>query len=172
LFVNSKWKIIELITNEPKTPQELSKELKTSLANISQQLRFLEFAGLTTKTKIQKESFGKPNNKISITNNFTYLVNVSNNLTKKELILTDDFQELMIICWLKLNEYKDNFENFIIDNKKQLVNIKKIIFARSPKEFYVLTNTPKRLVKKYGDLNFIFVNKLNENSELEVIFKR
>ena len=177
LFVSSKWKILQIISNKPSTPQELAQKLNTSLANISQQMRFLEFADLVKKTRIAQDTFGKPKSNMSLKNNFSYVVLVSKGTTKKDIVNLDDFQNMLMSCWLNLTgQKKKSFENFIIDNKKKLNLIKEVYFDGSSNEIFVLTNTPFNSSKKYEDLNFIFLtDKKQVDSRiktLDILFQR
>lgn len=177
LFVSSKWKILQIISDKPSTPQEISKKLNTSLANVSQQMRFLEFADIVKKTRMAQDTFGKPKSNLSLKNNFSYVVLVSKGCAKKEIVNLDDFQNLLMTCWLNLSGQKKTcFENFIIDNKKRLSLIEEIYFDGSSNEIIVVTNTPFNSNKKYEDLNFIFLtDKKQLNSRLnnvETLFKR
>ena len=60
LFSGTKWDILRLIAKEPRNPLELARVLGTSIANISQQLRLLEAAGLVRKEKVSNRERGKP----------------------------------------------------------------------------------------------------------------
>ena len=46
LFSSTRWEILELLSKEKLSPIELSLKINTTSANISQQLRLLELAGL------------------------------------------------------------------------------------------------------------------------------
>ena len=50
LFTASKWHILKQLETQPRSPLELARICETSIANVSQQLRLLEMAGLV-KTK-------------------------------------------------------------------------------------------------------------------------
>ena len=58
ILTDSKWNIIKELSEKEQTPTELADKTKTTLANISQQLRLLEAYGIVKKERT--ESSKKP----------------------------------------------------------------------------------------------------------------
>ncbi|RJQ17170.1 ArsR family transcriptional regulator [Candidatus Woesearchaeota archaeon] len=60
LATGSKWVILEEIGKGNNTVSDIAKSLKTSVANISQQLRLLEAYGFIQKERLESNKIGKP----------------------------------------------------------------------------------------------------------------
>ena len=86
LLTGSKWQIIKLLATKEMSPLELSKELGTTIANISMQLRLLETAGLVTKKKIGTTKPGKPRTKYSISQDYAFITIITKGFAKKKLV--------------------------------------------------------------------------------------
>lgn len=85
----SKWEILQIIAHRPSAPLEIAKTLKTTIANVSQQLRLLEAAGLVTRKKIPNSQAGKPRALFSITKEFCDITIVTKeNAQRKQIDLT------------------------------------------------------------------------------------
>ena len=86
LFTSTKWEILRVIAEKPKSPLELSRVLDTSMANISQQLSLLEFAGLVEKERLSNRAAGKPRKRYSLKKYIVYLVVLSGRKQVKKLV--------------------------------------------------------------------------------------
>jgi DNA-binding transcriptional regulator GbsR (MarR family) len=100
LFTSPKWKIIEEISSEPQSPMQLAEKLATSVANISQQLRLLEVAGLVKKRRVSERARGKPRVIFSLTNDFCYLLTASEGFAKKRMLKLEDYHLFIIKIWM------------------------------------------------------------------------
>ncbi len=97
LFSSTKWEILSLIAKQPKSPLEIAEILNTSMANISQQLRLLEFAGLVKSERVPNREKGKPRKLYSLINEVAYLVVLSKGRQEKKLIpLTESSKQKLI----------------------------------------------------------------------------
>ena len=90
-FSNSKWEILQEISKNSKSPIELSKILKTSVPNVSQQLRLMEAMNLVDKKKIINYKKGKPRTKYHIKHDFTYFIRLGKNIAEKQYIKHDSY---------------------------------------------------------------------------------
>ena len=86
LLTGTKWEIIEILAAKPSSPLELAKKLNTTIANISQQLRLLQTAGLVKKEKTGSGQPGKPRVLFSLSNNYAFITIFSKGFAKKKLI--------------------------------------------------------------------------------------
>ncbi|MBN2881189.1 MarR family transcriptional regulator [Candidatus Woesearchaeota archaeon] len=176
LFVGTKWDVLTILSSGPSSPYELAKKLQTSLANVSQQIRFLEFAGIVERNKIQTNKIGKPTTQLVIKNDFSYCVSVKSGQCKKSLFQLDFFQKLMFLAWENFSgSEREYFEEFIYQNRKLLENITKIgIKDRLSTNLYVfLDNTPNTKRLKVGSLDFIFFqDDAKQDSTLNYIYLR
>ena len=85
LFTSTKWEILSLIAREPRNPLMLAEQLGTSIANVSQQLRLLEVAGLVRKEKVSNRERGKPRTVYSLAGDLFYMVILSKDRQEKRL---------------------------------------------------------------------------------------
>jgi predicted transcriptional regulator len=100
LFTTTKWRVLQIIAKKPSAPLEIAKALGTTTANISQQLRLLEAAGLVAKTRVSNSEAGMPRALFSLTRNFAQLNVVTNGLAKKKLISLSPLQAAVSRVWL------------------------------------------------------------------------
>jgi len=86
LLTGTKWEIIELLSKKPMSPIEISKKLSTTIANISQQMRLLQTAGLVEKKKTGSVKAGKPRSLFSLSDDYALIIIFSKGFAKKKLI--------------------------------------------------------------------------------------
>ncbi len=99
LFTASKWDILKQLETGPSSPLELSKACKTSIANISQQLRLLEMAGLVKSERISNRDKGKPRVLYSLSGNLSYLIATSGNFVDKRILQLSNYNKLTMRIW-------------------------------------------------------------------------
>jgi len=136
LFSSPKWKIIEEISLNPQSPMQLAEKMATSVANISQQLRLLEVAGLVKKRRVSERAKGKPRVIFSLNNNFCYLLTASEGFAKKRLLnlqeyhltimkilMVDDssLHEELMEFYFRLKPYLDKVDALFIRNQDLVV---------------------------------------------------
>ena len=92
LFTDLKWRMIKMIADKPRSPTEIASALNTSLSNISQQIRLLEFMGIVVKQREKTKKVGKPRTVYSIVKDYAYLITVMPGFSEKKLIELDDKQ--------------------------------------------------------------------------------
>lgn len=86
LLTGTKWDILELLSRKRLSPIEIAKDLNTTVANISQQLRLLQAAGLVKKERTGSAKPGKPRMLFSLSENYAFVAIVSKGLAKKALV--------------------------------------------------------------------------------------
>jgi predicted ArsR family transcriptional regulator len=86
LLTGTKWDILELLASKQLSPLELAKKLNTTIANISQQLRLLETAGLVKKQRTGSAKPGKPRMLFSLSGSYAFITILSKGFAKKKLI--------------------------------------------------------------------------------------
>lgn len=99
LFTASKWSILEWVSKNPSSPLEIAKGLDTTIANVSQQLRLLEAAGIVTKKKISNSDAGLPRALYSITKNVGFITTITKGLAHKELVTLTNNQTFTLRAW-------------------------------------------------------------------------
>ncbi|MBU0472258.1 MAG: nickel-dependent hydrogenase large subunit, partial [Nanoarchaeota archaeon] len=85
LFTGSKWDILKLLEQKKMSPIELANASGTSTANISQQLRFLEIAGIVKSERISNRDKGQPRILYSLAGNSSFLISVAPGFVNKKL---------------------------------------------------------------------------------------
>lgn len=86
LLTGTKWEILRLIAKEKLSPSEIAKRLNTTIANISQQIRLLQTAGLVTKERTSAVKAGKPRTLFSIAQDYALVIMFSDGFAEKKLI--------------------------------------------------------------------------------------
>lgn len=86
LLTGTKWDILESLAKKPSSPLMLAKQLCTSIANISQQLRLLQAAGLVTRQKTGAGKPGKPRTVFSLVDDFAFITIISHGFAQKKLV--------------------------------------------------------------------------------------
>jgi hypothetical protein len=148
LFSSPKWKIIEEISLNPQSPMQIAEKMSTSVANISQQLRLLEVAGLVKKKRVAERAKGKPRVIFSLNNNFCYLLTASEGFAKKRILNLSDYHlpilkilmiddvllhEELMEFYFRLKPHLDKVDAVFMRNQ-ELVVLMKSGYA-GPKEF-------------------------------------
>ena len=96
LLTGTKWEIIELLSKKSLSPSHLADKLNTTIANISQQLRLLETAGLVKKQKSGTAKPGKPRVLFSIADDYCLIMLFSKGFAKKKLIRVTKEQKKLL----------------------------------------------------------------------------
>jgi DNA-binding transcriptional ArsR family regulator len=99
LFTASKWHILKALELQPRSPLELAKVCNTSVANVSQQLRLLEMAGLVTSKRISNRDKDKPRVLYSLNGDLSYLISTSGNFVDKKLVHLSDYNKIIMRIW-------------------------------------------------------------------------
>ena len=99
LFTGSKWDILKLLGQKKMSPIELAKKSGTSMANISQQLRFLEMAGIVTSQRISNRDKGQPRILYSLSGNNSFLISVAPGFVNKGLQSLNEREKAILKIW-------------------------------------------------------------------------
>jgi len=92
---------IEILAKQPSSPTELAKKLNTTVANVSQQLRLLQTAGLTKRKRISQLKPGKPRTQFSLSDDYALIIIISPDFAKKKLIRLTSEQKKAVKKWLE-----------------------------------------------------------------------
>ena len=99
LFTASKWQILKQLESQPHSPLELAKLCKTSIANVSQQLRLLEMAGLVKARRIPNRDKDMPRILYSLAGNLSYVIATSGSLVQKKMLQLSDCNKIIMRIW-------------------------------------------------------------------------
>jgi predicted ArsR family transcriptional regulator len=101
LLTGTKWEILELLSEKKYSPMELAKKLSTTIANISQQLRLLQTAGIVNREKTATAGAGKPRTLFSISHDFGFISIITDGFAGKKLIKLAPEQKRLLKQWIK-----------------------------------------------------------------------
>ncbi len=92
LFTGSKWELLEQLAKRPQSTSELAKKLRTSQANVSQQLRQLELAGIVSRERTERKNV---HYQYTIAEPFLYVVTVGPRTAQKKTFHNDRYQRFL-----------------------------------------------------------------------------
>ena len=104
LFSSTRWEILRALSKVSLSPMELASVLDTTSANISQQLRLLELAGLVKSEKTSNVNKGKPRVIYSIFENNAYLILAAKNFAQKKLLKINNYHNFILKSWFLDNQ--------------------------------------------------------------------
>lgn len=99
LFTASKWDILKILSSGSKSPLQLAKMSNTSVANISQQLRLLEMAGLVQSKRISNRDKGQPRLLYSLVGNHSFLIASTQDFVDKKLLKLSEYNKVILKIW-------------------------------------------------------------------------
>ena len=116
LFSSTRWEIIKALARDKLSPMELAVKTKTTSANISQQLRLLELAGLVRSEKTSNVERGKPRVVYMLAGDMAFLILSSPNFaSKKPYPVLKGKEELTKSQQVrKAEKAMDEYENMLI----------------------------------------------------------
>jgi hypothetical protein len=129
LYTSSKWDILKALELSSKSPIDLAKEANTSLANVSQQLRLLELAGIVKSERIPNRDKGQPRILYSLSGNNSYLLITSPEFVNKKSMLLQQHQiELMKIWFCEDVSLHYYMEKCYWNNEEKFFGLKILAF--------------------------------------------
>ncbi len=99
LFTASKWTILKLLSQESLSPIELAARSNTSVANVSQQLRLLEMAGLVKSERVPNRDKGQPRVLYSLAGNHSFLIATTDDFVEKKLFKLSAYNKIILKIW-------------------------------------------------------------------------
>jgi DNA-binding transcriptional regulator GbsR (MarR family) len=109
LFTASKWEILKLLESTPLSPIELASLSRTSVANVSQQLRLLEMAGLVTSTRVPNRERGQPRILYRLAGDSCYFISTSTNFVNKKQRAMSIHNKIILRIWLSADKQEHYF---------------------------------------------------------------
>ena len=113
LFSSTRWEILKAVSKHKLSPMELAEKLNSTSANISQQLRLLELAGLVKSERLSNVERGKPRIVYSLAGDNAYLILLSRNYTDKKMMALTSYHKFTLKTW-----FLDN-----VEHHKKLVKV-------------------------------------------------
>ncbi len=99
LFTASKWEILKLLSEKSLSPIELAAKSNTSVANVSQQLRLLEMAGLVRSERVPNRDKGQPRILYSLAGNHSFLIATTDDFVEKKLFKLSAYNKVILRIW-------------------------------------------------------------------------
>jgi len=100
LFTASKWEILRELADRPFSPLQLAERSSTSLANISQQLRLLEMAGLVKSKRLPNRDKGQPRVLYRLAEDQGFVIAAANDFVEKKLLKLSLRNKITLRIWL------------------------------------------------------------------------
>lgn len=187
LYTATKWDILKLLEKERLSPLEMSKRTGGSLANVSQQLRLLEMAGLVNSERVPNRDKGQPRVLYGIADDSCYVISTSTDFVEKRRLAVSASNRIVLQIWFLQNPELRTFvekaywkvEEYLPDMKALLVDTT----SASPVSLYVVADTalniPEIQELRHGDEKKQLIVtqttaeqllELKKESELTVLF--
>lgn len=99
LYTAAKWDILKVLERGPRSPLEISNELNASLANVSQQIRLLELAGILTSERVPNRDKGQPRVLYRIAGDLAYAIATSGDFVDKKLLKLSEMNKIVLRAW-------------------------------------------------------------------------
>lgn len=166
-FGTSKWRILELLAEKPLSPSELSVNLGTSVAYVSQQLKLLEAAGLIVRQRTGNADKGKPRSLYSLSREILSLSALTNGWSSKRIVNLTNHHKLILRIWFLENTSLHYYlEKAYWELEDHLSDIEGIFFSNDlNNEVIVVTDSKglrskvSYLLKDLRQLSFSFISR-------------
>ncbi|MBU0757491.1 MAG: winged helix-turn-helix domain-containing protein [Nanoarchaeota archaeon] len=121
IFSDSRWEMIKELSKGEKSPIELSKKIRTSLANVSMQLKLLEALSIVEKKRTNSRGVGKPRTLYRLKKEAAYMTIVAENNCAKKLVKMGAMEKIIFSAYL-LNDQKlsQNLLRFFFLNEDEV----------------------------------------------------
>ena len=144
LYTATKWDILKLLERQQLSPLEMSKLTGGSLANISQQLRLLEMAGLVTSERIPNRDKGQPRVLYSIADDSCYVISTANDFVEKRRLSISATNRIVLQIWFLQNpELRTYVEKAFWKVEEQLPKINALLLdttSTNPINLYIVAS--------------------------------
>jgi hypothetical protein len=156
IFSNSKWNIIKEIAEKPSTPTDLAEKTKTSLSNITQQIKLLEAYDIVKGQRSSEKNPGKPKTVYSLSGEFMYGIMLRNGKAERKYFKIDRNNSLLLHLMFTAGlEDVYIIMKFAIMNDEILKKCKAIGFIKSTKdsvELFLVTDSIDEIRAKFSNL--------------------
>ncbi len=130
LFTATKWDILKLLESGAKSPIEIAKATNSSMANVSQQLRLLEMAGVVSSKRISNRDKDKPRILYSIAGSLSYVIATSDNFVDKKLVSLSEHNKVILKIWfLEDPQVRYALEKVFWQIEPHFASLNKLCFA-------------------------------------------
>jgi predicted transcriptional regulator len=170
LFTGTKWDILSGLSKQKQSPLELANKLNTTIANISQQLRLLEAAGLVKTEKTRAAEKGKPRVLYSLAKDFVFVISLQSGSADKKLIEANIYHNIISRIWLLKNtDLHQEIEKVFWKIESILEDISAIAIDEISNTIYIASKKEKKI--EDAKIKVKFVSDIKE-SEVVFIYKK
>ncbi|MBN1377545.1 winged helix-turn-helix transcriptional regulator [Candidatus Woesearchaeota archaeon] len=157
-FTPARWKLIEKITEKPLSPTELAQITKSSVANITYQLKILEAYGIVKGETLHTNKSGKPRTIYSLKNKSVYLLIMKEGFSASKILSLSGIRELIFTVfffdeiskqYLVLKFFLDNYELFDKCDAVALIKDK----SDADLDFLIITKKVDEIRGKYSNVH-------------------
>ena len=99
LTAKAKWAVLEKISKKEVSPIEIAKQLDTTVANVSTQLRYLELANVVKKRKVSNVEAGKPRVLYSMQRSLFIVMAAAPGFHMRRVLEMDAQKETILRIW-------------------------------------------------------------------------
>ena len=172
LFTDQKWAILSALSKGKWSPLQLAEKSKTTMANISQQLRLLEFSNLVKKEKIPNRDKGKPRTLFSLSYDYVYIISLMDGFAEKKLIKVDKFHSIVLrTLFLNNQDLHYYIIKFLLEIEEHLNNIDVMTIRQSEDTITMIiaSKNPKDIEKKLKDATIKRANSKSISFKIKVV---
>ena len=149
LYTASKWEILQHLAEQPLSPLQLAERSSTTLANISQQLRLLEMAGLVKSERVPNRDKGQPRILYRLASDQGYLIATTNEFVEKKLFQLTAYNKAILRIWF----YEDPNVRYVLEKafwqvEQHLPKIKELGVKKVGKQSIELSLVSDELTKQ------------------------
>ncbi|MFH1916369.1 MAG: winged helix-turn-helix domain-containing protein [Nanoarchaeota archaeon] len=149
LFTATKWDILSILSKEGKSPIQIAKIAKTSVANVSQQLRLLEMAGLVASVRVPNRDRGQPRLVYSLVKSTAMIILLEpHHAEKKQITLNAKRSAVIKILLLDDEAKSDQLFRMFMSFEDDLDRIKALYADFSNQTLYIVSDDD-RVKKKH-----------------------
>ena len=179
VLTSSKWQILRILSERKASPTEIAKEINTTIANISQQLRLLEAYGLVKKERTAGKAKNRPRKLYSIAEDSVYFVAIAEKFAEKKKIRMTAHKKMVLKIWsIEKEDWQIALEKFCLKANPILTKAKKIAIDTSqPSANIIIQPAQHESAKEFEKhakslgIKFHAVKELKEKKEVIIIFE-
>lgn len=99
-LLEPRWKILEIIANNPSSPVKISEAIGTSVAYVSQQLKLLEAAKIVSRKRTKASDKGQPRIIYSISQDVFHITALMDKFPRKRKMSPTEKQKIVLKIWM------------------------------------------------------------------------
>jgi predicted transcriptional regulator len=157
-IAEGKWRLLQELSKKDQSASDLAKVLKTSVANINQQLKLLEAYGLIRKEKgIRTGKAGKPKSIYILKRNQQFLVSIKKGNVSKTRLSDFWIYDILFKIMATVDDQRDAYYllKFCFQTEEILKRCQAMAFMKSTPEaieLVLLTQDLEKIRKEYSNI--------------------